>query len=287
MRVGLRTLVVLGLAAAGGWAASTSKSMLPFDMNVFSGSPESENLMLDPRIRDWVLMPILFVMLLQGIIREYISAILKDPPKTERAKLKSMAQLQRSKVLRQFGHNIPQDAFRMRRTYLTSKAFKAPEETKDSKDGMPKLPQQDPMAMMGMMKQNMAMVVPSMILFGWTSYFFSGFVLMKIPFGLAGKFKPMLQSGVNLGTLDVSYVSSLSWYIMLFMGFRGLYSVILGANNAADQTKLMKQRVQGPAGPMQNFDKMNAAEKTELEIHNHDWVTPSAEERFKALQTRY
>jgi hypothetical protein len=32
--------------------------------------------------------------------------------------------------------------------------------------------------MMGMMKQNMAMIVPNMLLMGWVSYFFAGFVLV-------------------------------------------------------------------------------------------------------------
>uniref|UniRef100_A0A7S3Z7D1 ER membrane protein complex subunit 3 n=1 Tax=Lotharella globosa TaxID=91324 RepID=A0A7S3Z7D1_9EUKA len=237
--------------------------------------------MLDPSIRDWVLVPILIVMFLQGVIREYMSVLLKDPKKTELKTIESMSQIQRSKRLRANGHNIPLEAYEMRKRYFVEKAFKAPEQ----KEGeMPQMPAQDPTAMMGMLKQNMGMMmIPNMLLMGWTSYFFSGFVIVRLPFSLTAKFKPMLQRGIQLTTLDVSYVSSLSWYFMLFMGFRGLFSVVLGANSATDQAKLMQQQVQGPAGPIQDFNKLNEAEKTELEIHHHEWVTPSAESRFKEV----
>ncbi|GAB5370016.1 hypothetical protein AAMO2058_001456100 [Amorphochlora amoebiformis] len=221
------------------------------------GAVEDSNLiMLDPSIRDWVLLPILIVMFLQGIIREFMSVLLKDPKKTEFKPFKSAAQLQRSKVLRANSHLIPLEAYKMRKRYLTEKAFKPPEK----KEGeLPQMPNQDPTAMMGMMKQNMGMMmIPNMLLMGWTSYFFSGFVIVRLPFALTSKFRPMLQRGIQLSSLDVSYVSSLSWYFMLFMGFRGLFSVVLGANNAADHAKLMQQQVQGPSGgPMQNFEQMN------------------------------
>ena len=59
--------------------------------------------------------------------------------------------------------------------------------------------------MMDMMKGNMTMMVPNMVMMAWINYFFSGFVLVKIPFGLTEGFKGMLQRGVDLKTLDPSY----------------------------------------------------------------------------------
>jgi len=50
----------------------------------------------------------------------------------------------------------------------------------------------------GMMKQNMAMVVPNMALMAWVSYFFSGFVLVRLPFRVGENLKPMLQRGIML-----------------------------------------------------------------------------------------
>lgn len=39
----------------------------------------------------------------------------------------------------------------------------------------------------------------------------------KIPFPLTQRFRSMLQNGIDLSTVDVSYVSSRSWYITMFL----------------------------------------------------------------------
>lgn len=90
--------------------------------------------------------------------------------------------------------------------------------------------------MMDMMKSNMAMQVPNLIMMGWLSFFFTGFVLVRIPFPLLDRFKGMLQKGIQLeynnfiyySGLDVTYVTSLSWYFLVMFGMRGLYPLILG-----------------------------------------------------------
>ena len=43
----------------------------------------------------------------------------------------------------------------------------------------------------------------------------------------------MLQRGVNLTSLDVSYVSSLSWYFINFFGLRGIFALILADSSGS------------------------------------------------------
>ena len=141
----------------------------------------------------------------------------------------------------------------------------------------------DPSVMMNMMQGNFAMMVPQMVMMGIVNYFFSGFVLGKIPFPLTPcrvlkvpllvvplltalaykgwlsgllavlatrdeqpwvqgeaaavrpccpgrrhrcprlwprrpSFKGMLQRGVNISSLDTSYVTSMSWYFLVMSG---------------------------------------------------------------------
>ena len=66
------------------------------------------------------------------------------------------------------------------------------------------------------------------VLMGWINYFWSGFLLVKLPFGLTQRFRPLTQRGIELSSLDVRYVSSLSWYFICIFGLRGIISYFLG-----------------------------------------------------------
>jgi ER membrane protein complex subunit 3 len=109
---------------------------------------------------------------------------------------------------------------------------------------------------------------------GWVSYFFSGFILVRLPFPLGESFRSMVQQGVSVPGLDASYVSSLSWYFLTLFGFRGLFSIVLGQNNAADDAQLMQQQMQTmqPAAGGLNKDPWseNKQEKIELEITSYE-----------------
>lgn len=138
-----------------------------------------------------------------------------------------------------------------------------------------------------MMGNNMIMIVPNLVMMPLVNHFFSGFLTAKLPFSLTPKFKMMLQRGVEVTSLDVSYVSSLSWYFMLWMGLRGLMSLILGDNNEADEAKLMEMQMSGGMGagnPQQQMElpKIFAgqAENIEMTAMNHKCVIGEAEKRL-------
>jgi hypothetical protein len=134
----------------------------------------------------------------------------------------------------------------------------------------------------------MAMIVPNMLLMGWVSYFFDGFVMLKLPFALSVRFKTMLQRGINISSLNVSYVSALSFYFICAFGLRGVNTVLMGNNNAGDPMAAMKAQQKmamggmgGPAAP--DMGALSAAERTELEITAHDYCVGAAEERLLTL----
>lgn len=82
------------------------------------------------------------------------------------------------------------------------------------------------------------------------TFFFSGFVMGRVPFGLSPRFRPMLQRGVDLASLDVAYFTGLSYYIMLLFASQGPFSLAF-ADATVDQAQLMmrQQMAMGAPGP--------------------------------------
>lgn len=103
------------------------------------------------------------------------------PKKQELPSIREQRSLLRGINLRANANAISPAAFQARKEYLVnayeSGAFlKEPEK----KGQAPPNPMTDPAAMdgmMGMMKGNMAMIVPQTLIMGWINAFFSGFVI--------------------------------------------------------------------------------------------------------------
>ncbi|KAI3990450.1 hypothetical protein MKX01_021385, partial [Papaver californicum] len=186
----------------------------------------------------------------------------------------------RARNLRVAANFIPSKSFRVRKAYFTNEEDGLLHVPKGTAAPNPQAQMlSDPNMAMDMMKKNLSMIIPQTLTFAWVNFFFSGFVAAKIPFPLTQRFRSMLQNGIDLSTVDVSYVSSRSWYFLNLFGLRGLFSLILGEENATDDTQKMMQM----SGFGMDATKTLGAEKDSLDIIQHDWVLPKFEKRAERV----
>eukprot|EP00798_Chlamydomonas_sp_ICE-L_P026818 gene26818-4412_t len=115
------------------------------------------------------------------------------------------------------------------------------------------------------------------------NFFFSGFVMGKIPLTLSPRFKPMLQRGIDLVSLDVSYFTSLSYYILLLFGLRGIFSLVF-REDTVDDSEMMRRQMNPTANNM-SFDAEAAfkGERGALTNLDHEFELDSAEEKAVAM----
>ncbi|KAI8867766.1 DUF850-domain-containing protein [Ramicandelaber brevisporus] len=259
-----------------------------------------QTMFLDPAIRNWVLFPIMAVMILVGIFRNQIAILMADDPKPVPPKAAREAKaLLRGQILLRNSRHIPLHAFQGRRSMLAEsfkegKYLKNPTEKQAVETGeAPPNPLTDPQgmeAMTNMAKQNMMGMVPQMLIMGWINFFFSGFVLIKLPFPLTIRFKSMLQSGIGTPFMDVTWVSSLSWYFLNLFGLRGVFTLLLGEDNAADGMRDMQAMnaigapnpAQMTPGQGQEMHKSFLAESENLQLAVHEWDLANVENRLLA-----
>uniref|UniRef100_A0A175YN23 ER membrane protein complex subunit 3 n=1 Tax=Daucus carota subsp. sativus TaxID=79200 RepID=A0A175YN23_DAUCS len=278
----------------------------------------AEDLVLDTAIRNWVLIPLSVVMVLIGVLRYFVSKLMRSSQNPDLKIVKEGQVIVRARNLRAAANFIPAKAFRARKAYFTNEENGLLHVPKGQAQNNPQAQMfSDPNMAMDMMKKNLSMIIPQTLTFAWVNFFFSGFVAAKIPFPLTQRFRSMLQNGIDLSTVDVSYVSSRSWYIFNFIsiklihfslhqtmfviliaskqlntvfcffiryflnlfGLRGLFSLILGEENATDDTQRMMQMSGFGFDPSKSL----GAEKDGLDIIQHDWAMPKFEQRAEAV----
>lgn len=242
------------------------------------------DLLLDPSIRIWVFLPIVIITFLTGIIRHYVSLLISSTKKVTLQQVQDSQALIRSRLLRENSKYISRQGFLMRRAFFNAEEtgyFKLA--AKRPSNQAPN-PMTDPSMMTDMLKGNVTNVLPMILIGGWINWTFSGFVTTRVPFPLTLRFKPMLQRGIELLTLDASWVSSASWYFLNVFGLRSIYALVLGENNAADQTRVMQEQMS--AGAMAMPPDPKAAFKAEweaLEVCSHEWALKNVENELMGV----
>ncbi|XP_066436080.1 ER membrane protein complex subunit 3-like [Eleutherodactylus coqui] len=237
----------------------------------------SPELLLDSSIRLWVVLPIVFITFLSGLLRHHVTRLLQGEKRAELEPLSDSQILIRSRILRENGKYIPRQSFLMRKFYFNDAETGFFKKTK--RKVVQKNPMTDPSMMTEMMKGNLTNVLPMILIGGWINWAFSGFLTTKVPFPLTLRFKPMLQRGIELVSLDASWVSSASWYFLNVFGLRSMYTLILGQDNAADQSRIMQDQMTGAAmAAPQDTNKAFKAEWEAMEITEHHWALENVEE---------
>lgn len=237
-------------------------------------------LVLDQAVRDWVFIPLTIAIVLMKLLTQYMHQLFNAPPTTnkELKEIREMQAVSRSGRLRGFARFIPETSFKMRKEYF------AGEKGLFSQKAVTRSPQEtmatDPSMMVDMMKKNLTGMVPQLAMGMVVNFFFQGFVIGKVPFPLSPRFKPMLQRGIDLASLDVSYFTSLSYYILLLFGLRGVFSLVF-REDVVDETEMMRRQMNPMAANPMGVD-MDAAfkqEKQALGQMDHEWELETAEER--------
>lgn len=239
----------------------------------------AEDLVLDTAIRNWVLAPLSVVMVLIGVLRYFVSKLMQSSQALDAKIVREGQLILRARNLRAASGFIPAKSFRARRFYYTNEENGLLHVPKGQAQNPQAQMFSDPNMAMDMMKKNLSMIVPQSLTFAWVNFFFSGFVAAKLPFPLTPRFRAMLQNGIDLSTVDVSYVSSRSWYFLNLFGLRGLFTLILGEENAMDDTQRMMQMGGFGADPTKNL----SAEKDGLDIVQHEWTLPKMEKKAEEV----
>ncbi|PFH33085.1 putative membrane protein [Besnoitia besnoiti] len=227
-----------------------------------------EVVLLDDRIAVFVLFPIFLAVVLVSILRQNLAAAVRAPrtPDLQRLQLNSL--LQRVGLLRgSNGRVLPTAAFQGRVTFYTDRECGVMGSLLREFDGqqnpmktLESFAKQDPHQTMGMLKGQMSFIFLQGGMAYFINYLFPDFLVAKMPFPLTFRFKSMLQRGIDLPSLDVTYVSSLSWYFLIMMSSGGLLQLLsaLWSNQQEKLQPLAEARAEEQTG-VQALMMMDAA----------------------------
>lgn len=254
---------------------STTMESAPTSTGSVPSGLSSQNLLLDSDIRDWVVIPLLVIMICAGLLRHYVGIWMRGKPKpihkveqraknvlatATRLRMANCNYLSTGKIeARRRFYGQREDGY-LRKEAEWSVAEKEKMEAEGANSNGSDTDAMNPMAMMDGMKGNMVFMVQNMVMMQGISHFFKGFILLKVPFALTRGFKMMFQRDLGLSNLDTSYVSSVSWYFLVMFGLRGFFRLMIGDPTQEvheDNIKHSKFGLHMQVGPNQ-FDETKA-----------------------------
>ena len=120
-------------------------------------------------------------------------------------------------------------------------------------------------------------------------HFFSGFILLRVPFPLTVGFKNMFQRGVaDLPDLEPSFVSSVSWYFLVMYGLRSFIQLVIGTplqEMKEQEMRLYQCGLQNPPPPGKKQDVETLAKMLRQEADNLDMLILGTSE-FDTVEKR-
>ena len=219
-------------------------------------------LRLDTSIRNWVFIPITLITIAVNLMMKYLTVIMNQKSKVLKSKVEEVNErfinnelanreseiiirsaLNRSNKLKLNFMHISERGFKSRKAFFIKENegfFNKKFQGKSAADMM------NPNMMTEMLKKNVLNALYYILIFVGVGYLFSGFILLKLPFGLTQKFRSMLQQGLNLPDVDVSYVSAISWCLLLVFGLNSIVQHFDGG----EQFSMLKEQEQMMKAPM-------------------------------------
>ena len=242
--------------------------------------------LLDSSLRNFIFIPLTIITICVSLLMKYLNTLFNKNKKQElHIKTKSLDEfsfeqemksrdsdlriqnaIARANLLKDNFMYISEKGFKKRQAFL-NEYFSRQFEEKQA-DLM------NPNMMTDMLTRNISNAIYYISLFVVGGYFFSGYLILKLPFGLTRRFKSMMQQGLSLPDFDPSYVSAISWCLILVFGINPILQFFDGGEDfsmLAQQRQMVTTPMNMFANPMggKNYEKILKPEKESINIINN------------------
>jgi ER membrane protein complex subunit 3 len=244
--------------------------------------PTATELVLDRRIRFWALIPISIAAALTGILRYYVSALLIHETPNTISKLRSSAALSRALAVMRTSGILHSGQFEARRHYFTDLHSPLRPQNLNSSSQLTENSMSD--MMIDQSTGLLCSIIPQMVVGTWVRQVFGGYAVCRLPFPLSHGFRGILQVGLENSkrSLDVSYVSGLSWYVVNLFGNASVVQLLVSWDGEVDSGLARPSCRPAPVLEqlleiVQGQDFLRESRRTSLESIEHHCVLPDVE----------